>query len=171
MGYVSVEDGVMRLGNGHYIPRIPDGKCRKQRVDDYWALQGKPRGTALGLIKQLRSQMVQYGYENITEYVGGMYDTRDDELRSLRAQLVNRQVQQPVQPQIMQRPPQPHQQFAQMGGNVQTQAISNPPTWDVNQLIQLLDIAKNKFAGGNVQEQFVTTRTGARTDGPGPSNF
>jgi len=112
MGYITFVDGAMRLGNGSFIPKFPDYKSKKERVDDYYAGQGKPRGAPLG--KRVNQQFSQGYIQNGDEdQVKQLYDSRDDELLALRVQLMNqkkseqsRQMNQKNQQQFVQVDPE-----------------------------------------------------------------
>ncbi|KAJ6456026.1 hypothetical protein C8R47DRAFT_1082542 [Mycena vitilis] len=165
MGYVKFENGVIKLGDGRYIPRYPENKSRKERVDDYWAAQGKRRGSELGRIGNAQSQLLQQGFDPDCDQVNMLYDTRDDELRSMKVQMLNAQIPQQMEPQIMAKPQAMPQQFMQMGGVVPNNAVvansvTLPAGWDLQQLAQLVEAVKSQ-SNSNASNQFIQTRTGA----------
>lgn len=163
MGYVKVENGNLKLGDNRYIPRYPESKSRKDRVDDYWVAQGKRKGSDIGRLGNPQSQMVQYGFEQNSDQLNLMYDTRDDELRSLRVQMMNSQIPQQLgNPSIMSQPQQQLVQLSRVANNGQNMVPNNPmlpPGWDLSQFVQLLEGLKAQTS--NAQGQFVQTRTGA----------
>lgn len=175
MGYVKVDNGAIRLGDNRYVPKYPENKSRKERVDDYWAAQGKRKGTELGRLNSPQGQMLQYGFDQNTDQMNLIYDTRDDELRSMRVQMMHSQVPAQLSNQIMSSP-QSHQQLVQVAGSsaVNQDVIQNMPKlpagWDMNQFVQLIN-GLNIQASGNSQSQLIQTRTGAGSEGPANSNF
>jgi hypothetical protein len=94
LGWITVENGLVKLGNGNWIPRFPEHVSRMQKVEDHYRKQGITRDSPS--IK--RANMVE------TYYSGGhqgssqsndsyhhsrmdhLYDTIDDEIRSAKVQ-------------------------------------------------------------------------------------
>jgi hypothetical protein len=157
MGYLSFDNGHMRLGNGGFIPKFPENKSRKERVDDYYANQGKPRGAPLGTISNQFSQMQ---YDNGSDQMSSIYDTRNDELLALRVQMMNMrnegQQASMVTVPTFAAPSQSYQQFSQIVGTAPKESSED---WVKNQWSQFLEEARKTLHNG----QFVQTRAGANT--------
>ncbi|KAJ7473485.1 hypothetical protein FB451DRAFT_1175120 [Mycena latifolia] len=156
-------------------------KSRKERVDNYYVSQGIPRPPMQALVpsytQQLYQAMVQsysqlpypqYTQGNGTsDNVGDVYDSRDDELRSLRVQRNLQQAQLAV----------PTQQTITQLSNQNFVPIPPAPSIlpqgvDMAQLVQLFDLVKSAGQNNrNTQEQFVHTRTGASSNAPAKPNF
>ncbi|KAJ7036774.1 hypothetical protein C8F04DRAFT_1181117 [Mycena alexandri] len=122
MGYITFEGGLVRFGNGGVIPKYPENKTKKEKVDEHYSNLGKPRGASLfSGQSQAHVQFIQNDASD--ECVD--YDSRDDELRALRVQ-INLQKSQFVVPQIQMNPirhPQVQQNYL---GNEAQQFIQLP---------------------------------------------
>lgn len=97
-GLVIIENGLIKLGNGNWIPRYPEHLSRMQKVEDYYRkLDG---GKNLPPVKQTNMVQTFYSGHNqgsFSQYdpyhedrVGNLYDTLDDEIRSAKVQQVSR---------------------------------------------------------------------------------
>ncbi|KAJ7193097.1 hypothetical protein B0H12DRAFT_1231098 [Mycena haematopus] len=91
LGWIIVENGVIKLANGNWIPKYPEGSTRMQRVEDFYRKQGQTRNSA----SKPRASMMQsfyngeiYGSDDPSESgrMDHLYDTRDDEIRSAKVQ-------------------------------------------------------------------------------------
>ena len=180
MGYIGFENGGMRLSNGQYIPRQPEGKARKERVDDYWSAQGKKRGTQLPLENNLVNSM--------DDRVDGLYDLREDELMALKVQVQMARASNSSQTGLNQvnyvQPPlaqnhvmapiaqamAPMAQMPMMPSNPQFVQIpvASSGAWDMGQLCNLVDTYR---VNQQATEQFVATRTGQKSDESGGQGF
>lgn len=181
IGWVVVKDGKMTMGDGTYIPRFPEDISRAEKVEKYHNNKGMTRESPLPKKSaMMNTYMGQYDDHGNHDRVDHIYDSRDDELRSYRAQqnmlanrgntyqmpvrqpMVQQSVEQPVANMnysILQRPVQ-----QQMQQSAESSAVV--PGMDIQQLIQFIDTVRgpnnaNREPSG---EQFVQTRTGARTD-------
>ena len=164
MGRIVIENGLMKLANGQNIPRHPEWKSKKERVDDYYSQQEQNR-------PQVQSTMLQYNQysqeEDRDSRVDHMYDHKTDEIRSMRIQNALQQSRflnsAPQAPQV---PSTATQQYIPIPSAVV------PNGMDLTQFIQFVDAARNSAPsnGGQTQEQFVATRSGARSD-PANPNF
>jgi hypothetical protein len=67
------ENGSLGLSNRQFIPKFPENKSKKERVDDYWVAQGKKCGATLPLQAQ---NMINASKDR----VDNIYDSRGDEL-------------------------------------------------------------------------------------------
>src|ERR1700735_1774584 len=93
-GLVTVEDGLLKLGNGHWIPRFPEHMSRAQRVEDYYSKNGSAKGPSnvkqTNMVQNFYTGGGQGSYGNSDPYqedrIGHLYDTLDDELRSAKVQ-------------------------------------------------------------------------------------
>jgi hypothetical protein len=93
-GWITVENGLVKLGNGNWIPRYPDHISRMQKVEDHYRKQGITRDSPS--IK--RANMVETFYSTGNQgpsqqndsynhsRVDHLYDTIDDEIRSAKVQ-------------------------------------------------------------------------------------
>jgi hypothetical protein len=182
IGWVVVKDGKMTMGDGTYIPRFPEDISRAEKIEKYHNNKGMTRESPLPKKSaMMNTYMGQYDDHGNYDRVDHIYDSRDDELRSYRAQqnmlanrgstyqpparqsMVQQNVEQPVANMsysILQRPVQQQQ--------VQQSAESSAmvPGMDIQQLIQLIDTVRgpNNASREPSGEQFVQTRTGARSD-------
>ncbi|KAJ7814949.1 hypothetical protein B0H14DRAFT_2603774 [Mycena olivaceomarginata] len=86
---IMIENNYMKLANGHAIPDGSSWKSKKQRVDDYYS---DPANKAIRPVLQAYGT-VQNGFN-----LEGLYDCRDDEIRSMRVK-ATLQIQQ-VQPSV-----------------------------------------------------------------------
>lgn len=181
LGWIVIENGLIKLGNGSWIPRHPEHLSRMLRVEEYYRKQGVTKESA----KQKRASMMQTfhqgGITSVSEYyspdmdrIDHIYDTREDEIRSANVQqMLGRQN---VPQQSYQAPSTQFAQAIQPQMFSQAQAIA--PTVpgqgiEISQLIQLFNAARggNPMNELNIQDQMVATRTGARTDPPANPKF
>jgi hypothetical protein len=168
MGYIGFENGSLRLSNGQFIPKYPENKSKKEHVDDYWFAQGKKRGATL----PLQSQNLVNTSDDRVDHI---YDSRDDELLSLKVQVQalarTSNSGQPVLNQTAVNIPQPIQGMIPIPQFATPQFIQMPtaPTgsMDFGQLCNLVDA----YRGGQQAEQFVATRSGSRPDANSSPNF
>ena len=168
MGYIGFENGSLRLSNGQFIPKYPENKSKKERVDDYWFAQGKKRGATL----PLQSQNLVNTSDDRVDHI---YDSRDDELLSLKVQVQalarTSNSGQPVLNQTAVNIPQPIQGMIPIPQFATPQFIQMPtaPTgsMDFGQLCNLVDA----YRGGQQADQFVATRSGSRPDANSSPNF
>jgi hypothetical protein len=197
LGWVKVEDGQLRLGTGGWIPRYPENLSRMQKVEEHFRRQGVTRESA----KAQRAGMMQSfyssaswtqddGYGNgYTDRVDHLYDTTEDEIRSVKIQQMSRAPSQnymapsPVFQQSIPFPSTGAQPLASNGGvqppqqflQVPQGQFTSPPVQanngiDISQLIQLFNAVRGEGTGG-VVDQLVATRSGAKTDPPSNPNF
>jgi hypothetical protein len=170
MGYITFDGGLVRFGNGGPIPRYPDSKTKKEKVDEHYSSLGKPRGTSLFQAQaSVHDQFSQFHASD--DRVD--YDSRDDELRSLRVQMNLQRTQ--VVPHIQMNPVRHPQVQQNYQGNSAQQFMQLPAPvggitggFDALQLVQLVDEARKSAAP---VQQLVTTWTGARTDTAPNPNF
>lgn len=170
MGYITFDGGLVRFGNGGVIPRYPDSKTKKEKVDEHYSSLGKPRGTSLFQAQtNIHDQFSQFHASD--DRVD--YDSRDDELRSLRVQMNLQRTQ--VVPHIQMNPVRHPQVQQNYQGNSAQQFMQLPAPvggitggFDALQLVQLVDEARKSAAP---VQQLVATRTGARTDTAPNPNF
>jgi hypothetical protein len=181
IGWVVVKDGKMTMGDGTYIPRFPEDISRAEKIEKYHNNKGMTRESpAPKKSAMMNTYMGQYDDHGSFDRVDHIYDSRDDELRSYRAQqnmLANRgstyqmPVRQPIVQQSVEQPvanmnysilQRPVQQ--QMQPSAESSAMV--PGMDIQQLIQFIDTVRgpNNASREPSGEQFVQTRTGARTD-------
>jgi hypothetical protein len=161
----------MKLGTGNLIPRYPDYKSKKERVDDYWFGQGKKKGSPIPMTQNLVNTPMgfnQDSYGNNGDQLTQVYDFRDDELRAMRVQLAVARGTHPNFNQVqIATPAAPAPVPVTVPQFVQVPMPVNNGNMDWAQLVNLVDSVR----GGTNAEQFVATRTGARSDGPGNPNF
>lgn len=181
LGWVIIENGLIKLGNGGWIPKFPEGVSRMIKVEDHYRKQGITRESA----KAQRASMMQSFHQGGITSVGGyyapdmeridhIYDTREDEMRS--ANIQSMLGQQPVAQQNYLVPSAPIPQVIQpqMFSGVQQVAPAIPSSGiEISQLIQLFNAARGdgSMNGFNIQDQMVATRTGAKSDPPSNPGF
>jgi hypothetical protein len=125
LGRILISNNQMRLGDGSPFPKYPESKSKKQRVDDYYAGKTVP-GAPQVLIQNYDhpSQDMSQFHSQIVDNLCTVYDSRDDEIRTLQVQTFIRT--QLSQVQTTQFPVASYHQGAQMlpngGGTVQTHA-------------------------------------------------
>ncbi|KAJ7095592.1 hypothetical protein C8R44DRAFT_890006 [Mycena epipterygia] len=181
LGWVIIENGLIKLGNGGWIPKFPEGVSRMIKVEDHYRKQGITRESA----KAQRASMMQSFHQGGITSVGGyyapdmeridhIYDTREDEMRS--ANIQSMLGQQPITQQSYLVPSAPVPQVIQpqMFSGVQQVAPAIPSSGiEISQLIQLFNAARGdgSMNGLNIQDQMVATRTGAKSDPPSNPGF
>lgn len=87
-GKIVIENNRMRLGDGSPFPRWPENKSQKQRVDDYYANKTVPGAPVLmqqPYSHPMNASASQF-QQDLVENLVSVYDTRDDEIRSLHVQ-------------------------------------------------------------------------------------
>jgi hypothetical protein len=170
MGYIIVENGYMKLGTGNRIPRYPDYKSKKERVDNYWFGQGKKKVSPIPMAQNLVNTPMgfnQDNYGNSGDQLTQVYNFRDDELRAMRVQLAVARGTHPNFNQIqIATPVAPAPVPVTVPQFIQVPMPVNNGNMD-SQLVNLVDSVRR----GTNAEQFVATRTGAKSDGPGNPNF
>ncbi len=130
-GWVTVENGIVKLGNGNWIPRFPEHLSRAQRVEEYYNKQGSSKGPSNVKQANMVQNFYSGGYEGPSGYsdpynedrVGHLYDTIDDELRSAKVQQMVRlraanQAYQPSSSQNYQAPVIPGPSYPTVGTNM-----------------------------------------------------
>jgi hypothetical protein len=171
MGYIIIENGYMKLSTGNLIPRYPDYKSKKDRVDDYWFGQGKKKGSPIPMTQNLVNAPMgfnQDNYGNNGDQLTQVYDSRDDELRVMKVQLAVARGTHPNFNQVqIATPVAPAPVPITVPQFVQVPVPASNGNMDWAQLVNLVDSVR----GSTNAEQFVATRTGARSDGPGNPNF
>lgn len=155
-GWIVIENGRTRLGDGSFIPR-GEGKSQRQRVEDYW------------LNRSLSQNWVsQAGYANNRDEEGerpmDASEAYIDEIRTLKVKLARAQganAQRNVEPSL-------HPVFTT--STIQSPAVNAVP--DITQALHAL-LLKGIAASteeGSSQEQYVVTRAGPKQGGNN-SNF
>lgn len=197
IGWIKVEDRLIKMGDGSWIPRYPESISRKAKVDEYWAKKGVSKEMAMAKKSSLMATFypVHEGtpwdfYE--TERIGDLYDTREDEIRSAKIQQFEARARVAPYPvaQMIQAPMASYfsgTQLPQQQGGVQPppqgpipNQVSNDRNVvpvvapagsmvDMNQLIQLFNAMGR--TDQSAMEQFVTTRGGSKSDPPANQNF
>jgi hypothetical protein len=188
-GMIVIEQGQLRLGKGKgFIPRFPLEWSRAKRVEDFWLKN--PQG--LGQDAATAS-MMSATYES--DSLDSVYDSRDDELRSLRVQnalLANSRYEAPQvaswthqqapvypgvtynQPSQTQFIPMAQPQFVQ---TMPPQPVTMAPAQTITseaaqQFINLVNQYQQSMNNGqNVHSQLITTRKGTTTEPPAGPNF
>jgi hypothetical protein len=180
IGWILVKDSRITMGDGSWIPRYPEEISKAEKVEKYYNGKGMTRESpSQKKSSMMNSYVVPYDEGSGYDRVDHIYDSRDDELKTYRAQQSllaagnnyvqpNRmQMVQHVEPPVMnysilQRPVQ--QQAQQVQQNVESSAVV--PGMDIAQLIQIIDTARgsNNASRDPQLEQFVQTRTGAKSD-------
>lgn len=87
-GKIIIENNRMKLGDGSPFPRWPEIKSQKQRVDDYFANKTVPGAPVLmqqPYSHPMNTTASQF-QQDLVEDLVSVYDTRDDEIRSLHVQ-------------------------------------------------------------------------------------
>lgn len=112
LGWIKIEDKIVKMGDGNWIPRYPENMYCSQKVEDYWKRKGITReiaaakkATLISSVYPGRHVSFQEHYYD-TEQIGDWYDTREDEILSANVQSLEaraRQTQSPVA-QMMQVP-------------------------------------------------------------------
>ena len=189
IGWIMVKEGKVMMGDGGWVPRYPEEASKAERIERFYNNKGITRDSATQKkSSMMNTYMGQYD-ENGYDRVDHIYDSREDELMTYRAQqnlLANRGnyqvpiVQQNVGPpvsnmnysmnySILQRPVQQQAQQVQQGAESSTVV----PGMDISQLIQLIDTVRgsNNANREPAGEQFVQTRTGARSDSNQSTGF
>jgi hypothetical protein len=197
LGWIKIEDKLIKLGDGNWLPKFPEELSKSQRIEDYWKRKGITREIAAARKATLLSSVypgrhVSFG-ENYydTDVIGDLYDTREDEILSANVQNLEaraRLAQNPVA-QMMQGPvgqfmhgiPLPQHQggvqpplnFANPSNSYQGNNLPTAPqpsqNFDMAQLIQLFNAMGH--ADPTRVDQFVSTRGGAKSDPPANPNF
>ena len=187
IGWIQVKDGKMFFGDGSWIPRYPEEISRKDKVEKHYRDQGITREpTSSNKSAMMNSYMGPYDDYGGYDRVDHIYDSRDDELRTYRAQqnlqaareqfyqspsrqqMVQQQiVEQPMANSgytILQRPVQQSQEVQQSRQGMESSTVV--PGMDISQLIQLIDTVRgpNNANRDPLVEQFAVTRTGAGSD-------
>lgn len=162
-GYLTVEGGKHKLGDGKWIPNGPGSQ--KQRVEDYW------RNKSVNQNYYSQGQQVQENFysSNESERQQDYAETARDEIRSLQVKLARAQQMNQsslanntgvVQPTFM--------------AAVQPAAglIPTPGGIDLTQALHAL-LLRGLAAGEpqSSQDQFALTRGGANTNGNSAPNF
>jgi hypothetical protein len=97
-GLIIIENGLIKLGNGNWIPKYPENLSRMQKVEDYYRkLSG---GRELAPTKQANMVQTYFSGHNQGSFsmydpyhdarVGDLYDTLDDEIRSAKVQQISK---------------------------------------------------------------------------------
>ena len=188
-GRILIENNRMKLGDGTAFPRWPENKSQKQRVDDYYQnklVPGAPQVLIQTYTHPRIDQIAQY-HSDIVDNLSSVYDSRDDEIRTL-------QVQKYIKDQLQRPDSQPVATFQQGqvlqngGGTVQAYgpisqpmitkpmapAIVNTAGFDINQLVQLIDVIRGSNQPGILpitQDQFALTRQSKKDGTSGSPNF
>ncbi|KAF7348909.1 hypothetical protein MVEN_01411200 [Mycena venus] len=105
LGWIVVENGLIKLGNGNWIPRFPEGPSRMQKVEDHYRKQGITRDSAnVKRVNMMQTFYSEHGYAAPTYFdplehsrVDHLYDTHDDEVRSAQVQQLKARYQAPPQ--------------------------------------------------------------------------
>lgn len=151
-GKIIIENGTIKLGNGAPLPPFPGWKSKKDRIDEYYAKNGGNKPPVMQAYNHY-----SYGNYQQNELAGdsveNVYDSRDDEIRSMRVQRAMQQGNIPIEQ------PKPNSQNPGIQNFVQLpNANMLPAGFDMNQLVQIID-------------QLVQTRTGAQSDPAAKTNF
>ena len=179
IGWLKIENGRMKMGDGSFIPRYPEHKSRKDRIDDYYGAKGFTKNQA----GRARSNLMQGqgGYydprveEDNLDY---HYDSRADELLSNQVQstMMANNHQPQYQQMLNQGPVSAAPAVAPPAQNQFAQAPAAAPgvlSMTTTQFAELLNACK--VAGSapqqEAQEQLLTTRTGRNVQGPEPRSF
>ncbi|KAJ6464808.1 hypothetical protein DFH09DRAFT_1112999 [Mycena vulgaris] len=113
-GRIIMEKKIIKLSNGQQIPSFPPYKSRKERVDDYYANKGIPKLIEPAMWQSYNPSsyyLHHHSYESGVDSVRDVYDSRDDELKSMRIQRALQQQQQQFAHQ--QQPQQQDKRLAQ----------------------------------------------------------
>ncbi len=97
-GLVIIENGLIKLGNGNWIPKYPEQLSRMQKVEDYYRKidggKNLPPVQQANMVQTFYSGHSQGSFSQYDPYhedrVGNYYDTLDDEIRSAKVQQVSR---------------------------------------------------------------------------------
>lgn len=161
-GKIVIENGMIKLGNGLAVPTYPAYKSRRDRVDEHYSNLDTDKSPAQALIQGYRTNLFpQYTQGDYSrDIVRDKYDCRDDELRSM---LVHRNFQQKAMNSNIQPAPEsfataPSPSFIPIPAPVQGPSSG-------------ADYAQFMAYMASAHDQFVATRTGARTDAPAKPNF
>jgi hypothetical protein len=152
------ENGSLGLSNRQFIPKFPENKSKKEHVDDYWVAQGKKCGATLLLQAQ---NMINASKDRVDH----IYDSRDDELLSLKVQV---QALARISNSSQLGIPQPTQGMVPTPQLAAPQFVQMPMgVMDFGQLCNLVDA----YRGGQQADQFVAICAGSRPDANFNLNF
>lgn len=178
LGWLKIENGRMYMGDGTSIPRYPEYKSKKDRIDDYYGAKGFNKNQ----VGRTRANLIQgqggyYGPPGDEDNLDHHYDSRADEQLSNNVQAALANNHQPQYQQMLNQ------------GPAGTVPVVVPPVQ--NQFVQapaptpgLVSMTPAQFAEfinaykpvgsapqQDAQEQLLTTRTGRNVPGPESRSF
>lgn len=182
IGWIIIENGLIKLGDGKWIPKFPENVSRMVKVEDYYRKQGISRESAKAKLASMMQTFHQGGmsvgvdlYSPDMDRIDHLYDFRDDEMRSANVQsMYNSQNSLlPSQPLGTYTPQGIQSQMLNRVQPAPVAPVQGTAGVDITQLIQLFNAARSGDSanGSNIQDQYVATRTGARTDPSNPAGF